>query len=1744
MLKDYNDENIKMDLILFSDCCEHICRLCRIIGFPRGNALLMGVGGSGRQSCTKLANFVSGYKLYTIEITKDYKLEKNWRDDVKNCLMQSGSKRIQTTFLVVDTQIIGEKMLEDLNNILNTADVPNIYTPDDVEEMNKNARRDCQEKGKEQTPANLFTEYLNAVKKNIHIVLAMSQMSDSFKSNLRNFPSLISCNTIDYYSEWPEDALISVARVQITNSELDLGSYKEDVIKMFSVIHKSVEQMSIRYHDEFKRYNYVTPTSYLELIKMYRKILERKRQDFSVATDRFKVGLDIIEDSQNKTISLQKDIRDSEPKLQELEMNLTKKNETLGIILEETNKKKEEVMIAGKEQNLKVDIQDKMLEEINQEKADTEREKTKALALADKLDSNGIKEVSSYSVPPVLVCKCLRMIVLLFDQEKDVKDKDEMAQWFAVCKSKLLTNVEKFKADLKYKLKEEKIFERQYKKIEPNYEEDIEKVDYSKVSDACVKLAGWVKAMRSIYLTNVKLAPILQKQAEGTKKLAEGKAFLEKLKKEELDCEEKCKKLKLDAEECLKEKEKTQYLLELNKARLIRAQKLLTGLKEEKTRWNEEVKQLNNDKKYLIGNCVLAAAMMSYGGPFDSIYRKYLMDIWVEKIRQYEFPISKSVSLINVVGNKVKIESWKALYGLPNDDLSIENGIILENSERWPLCIDPQNQASSYIKRQGYEIKADLFRIIKSADDRISQEIESGIKHGKWLLVENMQEKISAEFDSILNPQIRTKNKTKIIKLGDKEIEYNDQFKLFLVTSLPNPHYSPENCVKICLINFAITDSGLKDQMLSLAVSIEKYELEAERNKLIESNAQNELKLVKSENDILSDLKSSNPETILDQDDLINKLYNTKEEANRIKKDQETAREREDKIRIERNKYIELAKKTSLLFFTLNEMVNIDHMYQYSLNWFKDLFSKSADEAEQTSEDESRIINIYQKFLEKLYTQVCRTLFEKDKLLFAFNMTIRIKLYHKEVDPQHFRYLLTGFTEEVNPIPAPNYIDPLIWNRIYKNIYGLSRLKKFDNFKDYFFDNVEKFKKIYINEDPREISFPGTWKETLDQFQKLLVYKAIRPDYITILIKDYIRDNMGTHFVDPPLFKIDEGYASSTKETPIIFIITPGSDPLSDLRKFSEKKMGKDLKQLSLGQGQGKQAVAMFKKFSEDGTWLLYQNTHLYPSWMPTLEKLIEDLKRPDIHPEFRLFLTTASSPHFPISVLQEGIKMTVETSGDVKQMMLNAYGNMYNDEMMDSSKNVDVFKSLLFGVTLFHALLIERKKFGPIGWNCAHSYDFSNEDLNVTSDQLNIMINESEGGALEFKVLIYTASVINYGGRVVDDKDERFIQTFAKRFMNEDMVRKEGDGGTAAVNYYFDERRKYSLPPISNQEEYKEWISKYYENVSPELFGLHPNSDIATNQNLSEKLLLSILSIQPRSTDNKSGKSQSDLFEEKANYIYDRVPNSFDLELMQAKYETNYQESMNTVLTQESARYNTLMRKMKDDIKNFVDAIRGRIVMNEEMESMGNSIMNNDVPTNWTEEGGVGFMSIKTLSAWTIDLKLRVEFLKEWEDNGTPICYWMSGFFFPQAFLTGIKQNYARKYKIPIDIVMFEFYLMNDKLDKKDILEKPSEGSYVNGLYLEGSSYDLNEGKLVPSKPRELFTNLPILWLKPTDNKVVDSKSLYQCPIYKTVARYGVLTTTGHSSNYVLYMDIPTDLSPEKWVMAGVAAFLSLKDD
>lgn len=166
----------------------------------------------------------------------------------------------------------------------------------------------------------------------------------------------------------------------------------------------------------------------------------------------------------------------------------------------------------------------------------------------------------------------------------------------------------------------------------------------------------------------------------------------------------------------------------------------------------------------------------------------------------------------------------------------------------------------------------------------------------------------------------------RLLKFGEKEIDYNDEFRFFMTTTMPNPHYSPETCVKICLINMAITESGLKDQMLSLVVSIEKSELENERVQLIEQSAKDEATLVRLEDDILKALNDSDPNTILDFDDIIDQLAATKMEAKAIQDRQKEAAEKQEQIKIERDKYVELSQKCSILFFGLTEMLNIDHM--------------------------------------------------------------------------------------------------------------------------------------------------------------------------------------------------------------------------------------------------------------------------------------------------------------------------------------------------------------------------------------------------------------------------------------------------------------------------------------------------------------------------------------------------------------------------------------------------------------------------------------------------------------------------------------------------------------------------------------------------------------------------------------------------------------------------------------------------
>lgn len=349
-----------------------------------------------------------------------------------------------------------------------------------------------------------------------------------------------------------------------------------------------------------------------------------------------------------------------------------------------------------------------------------------------------------------------------------------------------------------------------------------------------------------------------------------------------------------------------------------------------------------------------------------------------------------------------------------------------------------------------------------------------------------------------------------------------------------------------------------------------------------------------------------------------------------------------------------------------------------------------------------------------------------------------------------------------------------------------------------------------------------------------------------------------------------------------------------------------------------------------------------------------------------------------------------------------------------------------------------------------------------------------------------------------------------------------------------------YSYPTTEGYAGYKGYIKSLPIDETTEIFSMHDNANITFAQKETFTIFENLLTLMPKSGGSSGGKKAAKTLEEQltesAQLVLSKIPKPFDIEAVMAKYPVDYAESMSTVLVQEVIRYNRLLKVIHSTLADVLKALKGLVVMSESLEEICNSMFINQVPKAWAAKA---YPSLKPFSAWIADLASRCEFIQTWIDNGTPVVYWISGFFFPQAFLTGTLQNYARKHSVPIDLLSFEFNPMDPKW--QDIKEKPADGCYIRGLYLEGARWDKNRQVLTESRPKELYTEMSVIWLLPVTRRVKPESGVYDCPVYKTLLRAGTLSTTGHSTNYILTIELPTDLHQAHWIKRGVALVTGL---
>jgi dynein heavy chain len=1063
----------------------------------------------------------------------------------------------------------------------------------------------------------------------------------------------------------------------------------------------------------------------------------------------------------------------------------------------------------------------------------------------------------------------------------------------------------------------------------------------------------------------------------------------------------------------------------------------------------------------------------------------------------------------------VKIRSWN-IDGLPRDAFSIDNAIIISKAKRWPLMIDPECQANKWIKKM--EGKENTLLILKLTDDNFLRYLENKIISGHPVLLENVGEELDPSLEPLLLKQI-VKNE---IKLGDKPVEYNKDFRLYITTRFRNPHYLPELSTKVTLLNFMITPEGLADQLLVTVVAEEEPELARTKEQLILRNAENQHELKKIQDRILHVL-STTQGNILDDDEAIQILSQSKVVSNQIEEEQARAKTTEEQIDHKRMEYKPFSDCMSLLFFCITELNNIDPMYQYSIDFYNQLFLRAIRESEKANEINQRLAILKRHFTKSLYVNICRSLFEKDRLLFAFSLTLKFMEYDAELDLEELRFFMTGglsLDEKPPEKPSESWVLGKMWQEVCK----LNVLHKFRGFRDHFDQHIKEWQEVYESRNPYTHILPGHWHEFLNPFEKLLIVRVIRPDAIISAVSEFVGGKLGSEFTEPLPFKLKDIYNDSSRTTPLIFILSPGSDPFRALKKFADSKR-KNLETRSLGQGQGVYAKELILRSLETGDWVLLQNCHLATSWMPTLEKIVADIQPEAKGPgrDFRLWLTSYPSSTFPVTLLQNGMKMTNEPP---KGLKANLMGSFMKDFISDPTffngcKKESEWKKLLFGLCFFNAVIQERRLYGPLGWNIP--YEFTESDLRISVQQLQIFLNQYD--KVPFKALKYLTGECNFGGRVTDDKDRRLIMTLLDDYYTADIFHDD---------YRFANILDYYAPPTGEFQDYINYIENLPNRSQPEIYGLHPNADLTKYQNEAVLLFDNLLLTNSSSSGGEGGGSSLDAIVTKiAENILGELPEAFNEEIAGKRYPPLYEESMNTVLTQELHRFNILTDTIKTSMLDLQKAIKGQISMSAIIEATIRSLFDNRVPRSWMKNS---YPSLKPLGSYISDLRQRLDFFKDWLTNGPPIIFSISKFFFTQSFLTGAMQNYARKYTIPIDECDFNYEIIS-----QDNPSRPKDGVIISGMFLEGARWDSNKNQLSESHPKVLFSDAPLVWLKPG---VEDEKfPHYKCPLYRTSERKGVLSTTGHSTNFVMFIKLATDIDPKHWVKRGVALLTQLDD-
>ncbi|XP_053373809.1 cytoplasmic dynein 1 heavy chain 1-like isoform X4 [Mercenaria mercenaria] len=1729
-LKVFYEEELDVPLVLFDEVLDHVLRIDRIFRQPQGHVLLIGVSGAGKTTLSRFVAWMNGLTVYQIKVHNKYTAA-DFDEDLRVVLRRSGCKNEKIAFIMDESNVLDSSFLERMNTLLANGEVPGLFEGDEYTTLMTQCKEGATREGSMlDSSEELYKWFTQQVMKNLHVVFTMNPSAEGLKDRASTSPALFNRCVLNWLGDWSTGALYQVGKEFTNKIDLEKGQYiapenfpiaypslplppghRDAVINAFVFVHLSLHQANTRVQKRGGRTMAITPRHYLDFINHFAKLYQEKRSDLEEQQLHLNIGLQKIHDTVKQVGELQKSLSVKRIELEDKNNAANSKLKQMVKDQQEAERKKvtsQEIQQALREQT-KV-IQEKQVD-VKEDLDKVEPAVIEAQQAVKSIKKQHLAEIRALPNPPPLVKLSLEAICMLLGEP----DVDWKAMRSIIMRDNFISSIVNFRTD---DLSDE-IRSKMKNKYLSNTDFNYEKVN--RASLACGPMVKWA-------IAQINYADMLKR--------------VEPLRNELLALESQANENKMKGDDVMRliadlersiSKYKEEYALLISQAQAIKADlsavelkversvALLDSLASEKVRWEAGSETFKNQMATIIGDVLISSAFMAYAGYFDQKMRRNLFSVWSHHLQKASIQFRSDLARTEYLSNADERLRWQA-NALPADDLCTENAIMLKRFNRYPLIIDPSGQATTFICNEYRDKKITRTSFL---DDSFRKNLESALRFGNPLLVQDVE-----SYDPILNPvlnrELRRTGGRVLITLGDQDIDLSPSFTIFLSTRDPNVEFPPDLCSRVTFVNFTVTRSSLQDQCLNQVLKSERPDVDEKRSDLLKLQGEFQVRLRQLEKSLLQALNDVKGR-ILDDDSIITHLETLKKEAAEVARKMEETDVIMAEVETTSQQYLPLAMSCSSIYFTLEALKQVHFLYQYSLQFFLEIFHSvlASPKLNGVKEYGTRLSVITSELFQETYSRVGRGMLHEDRITFAIQLCrIHLKGMQSEstYDAEFHQFLRSQ--EGLITAKPPPAIQGMTQQQL-EALVRLGQLKQFKKIIDEVRGNVEI--QAWLDSDYAETNIPEIWDsdKQLSEIGKavngLLVVQAMRPDRLTSMARIFVEKVLGTSFAHTADKELDlaEIVESELKaSTPVLMCSVPGYDASSRVDDLAAE-LGKQITSIAIGSAEGfTQADKVINSSSKSGRWVMLKNVHLAPQWLVQLEKKLHNLTP---HPSFRLFLTMEINPKLPTNLLRAGRVFTFEPPPGVSANLLRTFSTIPATRMC---REPNERARLYFLLAWFHAIVQERMRYMPLGW--AKKYEFTESDLKVACDMLDTWIDSVAMGRTNLPpekvpwdaVRTLLAQCI-YGGKIDNNFDQRLLTSFVHKL----FTPKSFEGDFKLVGNMDGPGKKIVMPDSIRREEFV----KFSENLdsdrqTPAWLGLPNNAEKVLLTNLGSDMCAKLMKVELLEDDvdvdavEIEDDTEKPMVDGRPAWMrtlhtsvktwLDLVPKGYDDVAVGSMKRTmeNIKDPLFRFFEREVNAGGKLLADVRRDLQDVLQVCVGSKKPTNHHRTMMADLAKGMIPQTWRR---YTIPAAITVIQWITDFSQRIKQLQNvvqvTQQGGAKelknLQVWLGGLFISEAYITATRQYVAQANSWSLEELYLDVKVTDGKSGALDACSFS-----VTGLRLQGAVCKNNKLQLSST----ISTDLPLTllrWIRLEGKKPENKVTL---PVYLNSTRAQLLFT------------------------------------